>query len=288
LSRVLRIGTRGSALALAQASQVARMLYADTELVTITTSGDRDRGGGDKERWVKELELALLEGEIDLAVHSAKDVPAELPVGLEIAGAPAREDPRDALCGAAALETLPPGARVGTGSLRRRAQLLARREDLDVVAVRGNVDTRLRKLAAGECDALVLALAGLRRLGREDAAQAVLDLVPAAGQGTLALEARGDDARTRAEVAAITDPDAMACLVAERALVRELGADCHTPVGAHARARPAGGWVLEAWVGRTDGGGWARDVLEGDDPDALGIAVAQRLLAAGAGELLGR
>jgi len=192
----VRIGTRGSALALAQARQVADAL-GGAELVPITTSGDR-AAGTDKERWVKEIDSALLRGEIDFAVHSAKDVPARLGEGLEIAATPARADPRDALCGAASLDGLRQGARVGTSSLRREALLRAHRPDLEVVALRGNVDTRLRRLQEDGLDAIVLAYAGLQRLGRTGAAGAVLDpgeIVPAAGQGTLILTARaGDDA----------------------------------------------------------------------------------------------
>jgi len=164
----LRIGTRGSVLALAQARAVAHALPEPAELVTITTAGDLDRRGGDKSRWVGALEAALLAGDVDLAVHSAKDVPAELPDGLALVAAPERVDPRDALCGADSLDALPPGARVGTSSLRRAAGLRALRPDLDVVALHGNVDTRLRKLAEGDYDAIILAAAGLRRLGRED------------------------------------------------------------------------------------------------------------------------
>jgi hydroxymethylbilane synthase len=286
----VRLGTRGSALALAQAGQVADML-GGAELVTITTAGDRGERGGDKERWVKELELALLAGEIDLAVHSAKDVPAVLPDGLVLAGAPARADARDALCGAGSLDALPQGARVGTSSLRRAAQLRAMRDDLDVIELRGNVDTRLRKLAGGDYAAIVLALAGLHRLGRADAADAVLDadaFVPAAGQGVLALEARAGDDDARAAVEAIADDETMACLAAERALVRALDADCHTPVGAHATRDGDGRMTLRAFVGRADGSAWARDQLSGEDPEVLGAQVAQRLLAAGAEELLGR
>ena len=167
---MLRVGTRGSTLALAQARWVADRLGADVELVTVTVAGDRGAAVADKSRWVSELERALLDHQIDIAVHSAKDVPSELPDGLELVAIPERADARDAICGAASLRSLAPGARVGTSSLRRTAQIRAAREDLDVVPLRGNVDTRLRKLAAGECDALVLALAGLQRLGREDAA----------------------------------------------------------------------------------------------------------------------
>jgi hydroxymethylbilane synthase len=283
----MRIGTRGSALALAQARQVAAALGGEPEIVTITTSGDRDRAHGDKERWVREIDQALLAGEIDVAVHSAKDVPAELPDGLAIVAAPPRADARDALCGAASVDGLAPGARVGTSSLRRAALLRAAREDLDVVEVRGNVDTRLRKLAEGEYDAIVLALAGLERLGLTERAGGLLDaeaFVPAAGQGTLAIEAREGDDRA----ASLNDPSAMRRLLAERALVRALGADCHTPVGAHAVDDADGALRLSAFVGRADGSAWVRDVHEGSDPGVLGAEVAQRLVAAGANEVLGR
>ena len=283
----MRIGTRGSALALAQARQVADAL-GGAELVPITTSGDR-AAGTDKERWVKEIDSALLRGEIDFAVHSAKDVPARLGEGLEIAATPARADPRDALCGAASLDGLRQGARVGTSSLRREALLRAHRPDLEVVALRGNVDTRLRRLQEDGLDAIVLAYAGLQRLGRTGAAGAVLDpgeIVPAAGQGTLILTARAGDDAVRARVAAIDDPATAAALVAERALVRALDADCHTPVGAHAAPDGDGALRLRAFVGRADGSAWVRDELRGPDPEALGAEVARRLRAAGADEIL--
>jgi hydroxymethylbilane synthase len=282
---MIRVGTRGSSLALAQARWVADRMGDDVELVTVTVAGDRGAAVGDKSRWVSELERALLERRIDIAVHSAKDVPSELPPGLELVAIPERADPRDAICGAASLRSLAPGARVGTSSLRRAAQILAAREDLEVVPVRGNVDTRLRKLAEGECDALVLALAGLQRLGRGDAATGTLDeLVPAAGQGALALEARAGEAGA---VAALRDPLASACVGAERELVRALGANCNTPVGAHARALDGGGLELTAWVGLPDGSAWLSDRVSGDGRDVeLGLAVADRLMAAGARELL--
>ena len=286
----VRIGTRGSALAMAQAQLVADALGGG-ELVEVVTSGDRSAPVGDKSRWVKELEQALLDGDVDLAVHSAKDVPGELANGLEIVGVPARADPRDALCGAESLESLPSGARVGTSSLRRQAQLCAARPDLDVVAMRGNVDTRLRKLAAGEVDAIVLARAGLERLGRAEETGATLDaalFVPAPGQGTLALEARSGDEAVRAAAAQVTDRQALACLAAERALTAALGASCHTPIGAHAQALPGGVLELRAFVGAPDGSAWVRDRLEGsaDQPEVLGRRVGERLLAAGAGDLL--
>jgi len=284
----VRIGTRASALALAQAGQVARAL-GDAELVPITTTGDRARGAGDKQRWVKEIDEALLAGDIDLAVHSAKDVPAHLPDGLVIAATPPRADPRDALCGAASLDALPGGARVGTSSLRRTAQLHAHREDVEVVELRGNVDTRLRRLAEGGFDAIVLARAGLQRLGLDDRVTGVVDahaMVPAAGQGTLVLEARAGDAATADRLTPVADAVTLRALRAERALVRVLQADCHTPVGAHAEAADGGGLRVRAFVGRADGSAWLRDELRGDDPEALGAAVAERLLVAGAAELL--
>ncbi|TML06313.1 MAG: hydroxymethylbilane synthase [Actinobacteria bacterium] len=271
----MRIATRGSALALAQASWVAEQLPGEHELVTVTTSGDRGGGPSDKARWVDAVERALLDGEADLAVHSAKDVPAQLAPGTVLLGSPPREDPRDAVLG-----ELRPGARVGTSSLRRRAQLLATYDDIEVVELRGNVDTRLRKLAEGEVDAAVLALAGLRRLGRTDGARP-LDLVPAAGQGTLALQAREG-----AQELSISDPETTACLAAERAVVRVLEADCHSAVGAHCQRTSHPSLRLVAWVGAPDGSAWLRDELEGDDPEALGTAVAERLLSAGARELL--
>jgi hydroxymethylbilane synthase len=289
----VRIGTRGSALALAQARWVASLLPGDAELVTITTSGDRARAapspaaGGDKARFVKEIEEALLAGEVDLAVHSAKDVPSELPDGLAIVGVPERADPLDALCGAPSLDSLDERALVGTGSLRRRAQLLALRPDLDVRELRGNVDTRLRRLADGDFDALVLARAGLARLGREAEGAALPELVPAPGQGCLALEARADDPAAVASAAAVTDRSALVRLTAERSLVTALGATCRTPVGAHARHED-GRLTLTAFAGLPDGSVWVRDELAGDpaQPADLGEQVGSRMLAAGAADVL--
>jgi hydroxymethylbilane synthase len=281
----MRVGTRGSALALAQANWVAQRLDGEAEIVRITTSGDRQQAVGDKSRWVSELEQALLEDRIDLAVHSAKDVPAELAVGLALVAIPQRADPRDAICGAPSLQALPSGARVGTSSLRRAAQIRAVRHDLKVVEIRGNVDTRLRKLADGEVDALVLARAGLQRLGREHEASGVLEeLLPAAGQGALALESR-TGRLDPAALSELSDPDATVCVFAERELTRALEASCNTPVGAHARSLGAGQVELRAWVGLPDGSAWCSDVAQGE-PEGLGELVAQRMLAAGAGELL--
>ncbi|MBW3607785.1 MAG: hydroxymethylbilane synthase [Actinobacteria bacterium] len=295
----MRVGTRGSALALAQAATVAALLGPETELVPVTTSGDRasSRGGGDrgaavgndKERWVKELEVALLAGDIELAIHSAKDVPSVLPEGLELIGAPARGSPFDALVGAGSLASLAPGARIGTASLRRAAQLLALREDLAVVVVRGNVDTRLRRLAEGQADALLLAAAGLQRLGREEEIGCVLrDLVPAPGQGTLVLEARAGDERAAAAARAITDAATWDALLAERACVARLDASCNTPLGVHAQVGEAA-IVMRTFVGLADGSAWLRDETPPcAGPAEAGALAAERLLAAGGAELLAR
>ncbi|HEY4427414.1 MAG TPA: hydroxymethylbilane synthase [Solirubrobacteraceae bacterium] len=293
----MRIGTRRSALALAQAELIADLL-GDCEIVPIVTSGDRARDSGgtgpeDKSRWIRELELALLSGEVDLAVHSAKDVPGELAAGLELLGSPARAAPEDALVGAGGIEELEQGARVGTSSLRRTAQLRAARGDLQPVPIRGNVDTRLRKLADGGADlqAIVLARAGLERLGLGAQVGAVLDtgrFVPAPGQGIIALEGRAGDHTVREAVHAITDPPAFASLLAERALAVDLEASCHTPLGAHAQPRDSGGLLLRAWIGLPDGSAWIADELLGElaAPAQLGRAVAARMRAAGGVELL--
>lgn len=260
----MRIGTRGSALALAQANWVAERIGG--EIVVLRTSGDAGMTG-DKSRWVDAIEAALVAGEIDVAVHSAKDVPGELAEGTEIVATPPRAAAHDLLIG--------DGRRIGTSSLRRRAQLMAEDPEREVVELRGNVDTRLRKLADGEVDALVLAAAGLARLGRDERGRA-LDgelFVPAAGQGVLALQARTGDQRT----AALNDGATFACLTAERAAVRVLGADCHTPVGIH-----ADGDRVRGFVGRPDGSAWVLDEVEGFDGETL----AHRMLAAGAMEIL--
>jgi hydroxymethylbilane synthase len=285
----VRLGTRGSALALVQARHVGALLSAEgveTEIVEITTTGDRARALVDKEKWVKELELALLAGEVDLAVHSAKDVPGDLPDGLDLLGAPARADARDVLCGAASLAALPAGARVGTSSLRRASQVLAAREDVEITEIRGNVDTRLRKHADGEADALVLAAAGLDRLGRSDAADARLDdLVPAPGQGVIALEGRTGDAAAADAARRITDVPSWTALLAERTVVTELGATCHTPVGAHA-VLDGDDLVLDVFVGLPDGAAWVRDAVRGGrrEPEELGRLAAGRIVAAGGDE----
>jgi hydroxymethylbilane synthase len=292
----LRIGTRGSALALAQAGTVADAI-GDAELVPIRTAGDE--GGpsaaadDDKSRFVREIERALLSGEIELAVHSAKDLPGELPEGLQLVGVPAREDPADAWIGdAASLGDVREGALVGTASLRRRSQLLALRPDLEVVDLRGNVDTRIRRLREGDLDGIVLAAAGLRRLGREGEISfrfGLDELTPAPGQGSLALEGRSGDGAALAAAASITDRDALIELTAERAAVAGLDASCDTPVGVCAR-HVDGSLVLRGFAGLPDGTEHVLERVEGDpgQPVALGEALVERMAAAGALELLAR
>jgi hydroxymethylbilane synthase len=284
----LRIATRGSKLALTQAGLVADLL-GGAELVEVTHTGEL----GDKSRFVRGVEQAVLAGEAELGVHSAKDLPGEESEGLEIVAVPAREDPADAWIGpGTSLGDVPEGARVGTASLRRRAQLLAARPDLRVEELHGNVDTRLRKLAEGELDAIVLAAAGLRRLGR--AAEigftlASAEMVPAPGQGSLALQARSDDEATIETVGAVADLTAMRELTAERAAVAPLGASCSTPIGVHA-STSGERLAIDAFVGLPDGSEWLRDRVEGaaENPTALGFQLAERLLLAGARDLLAR
>jgi hydroxymethylbilane synthase len=268
---LLRIGTRGSALALAQAAELSARLAAAhaalaapnaLEIIVIATTGDavKDRtlaAIGGKGLFTKELEEALLDGRIDLAVHSLKDLPTFLPDGLALAGHLAREDPRDAFFspGARSISELPAGAVVGTASPRRRAQLLHLRRDLRIVPLRGNVDTRLKKLAAGAVDATVLALAGVRRLGLAGRITALLapeEMLPAVAQGTIGIECRAGDARVRALVAAIDHAESAARATAERAVLAALGGDCRTPIAA--LAEMAGGMLhLRAMIIRPDG-----------------------------------
>jgi hydroxymethylbilane synthase len=285
----LRIGSRGSALALAQARAVAGALSEPAQIVTITTAGDVARAIGDKSRWTGALEDALVAGEIDLAVHSAKDCPGELAAGTEIVAAPRRGEPFDVLVGERRLEDVREGARVGTSALRRRAQLLAARPDLEVVELRGNVDTRLRKRAGGEVDVLVLAEAGLDRLGRRGEAGGTLAgelFVPAPGQGTIAVQGRIGSAASAA-AAATSHARTMASLTAERAAVVGLEASCHTPVGVHAEF-VADGMRIRGFAGMPDGSAWVIDevLARGDDPAAVGAELARRMRLAGAADLL--
>lgn len=291
---MIRLGSRRSPLALVQARTVAAALRGaghEVEIVEVVTTGDRDRAAPDKAKWVTELERGLAAGDVDLAVHSAKDVPGELPDGLALVAASVREDPRDVLIGAPSLDDLREGARVGTASLRRAAQLLAVRPDLEVVAARGNVDTRLGRLERGHedrLDAIVLAAAGLHRLGRTPADVVALDgpsFVAAPGQGTLTIEARAGDAAAAAAAAVVHDEANWACLRAERAVARALGADCTSAVGAHC-VTDGGLLTMTGFVGAPDGSGWAIDARTGADPEALGALLGERLLRAGGAELL--
>ena len=285
----LRIATRSSALAIAQAEAVAAAL-GGAELVRVSNVEGEP---GDKSRFVRSVERALLDDEADLGVHSAKDLPGGMADELALVGVPGREDPADAFVGeASSLDDVPEGAKVGTASLRRRSQLLAARPDLDVVELRGNVDTRLRKLADGEVEGLVLAVAGLRRLGREDEVSFRFGadlMVPAPGQGALVLQARSGDAEPAAAAAGISDERSLVEFTAERAATAALEATCETPLGVCAR-HMEDTLAVAGYAGLPDGGEWVRDALRGDpeQPAALGEALAERMLAAGAGEILER
>ncbi len=298
----VRIGTRGSQLALRQAEEVAAGLRRawpglSVELVSIRTSGDHLATAhlaevGGKGLFVKEIDDALLEGRVDLAVHSLKDLPAERPKELILAAFPPREDPRDVLVAPVAtrIASLPRGARVGTSSLRRSVQLLARRPDVAATPIRGNVDTRLRKLQEGEYDALILAAAGLRRLGLLDGTGTLLEpdeMLPAAGQGTLGVEARADDAGTRRLAAVLTDAESRTATLAERAFVEAIGGSCTTPLAAYGR-RTETGLRLEAFLATPDGTRTLRDGEVGDPgaPEALGRSLAERFLTAGAADII--
>jgi hydroxymethylbilane synthase len=292
----IRIGTRGSALALWQARHVRDRLQAlghAVELRTIVTTGDRvlDRrleAVGGKGAFLKEIEEALLAGEVDLAVHSLKDVPTTLPAGLELCAFLERADPRDAWLSAdrRALPAMPQGARVGTTSLRRIALLRDLRPDLVLQDLRGNVDTRIRRLRERAFDAIVLAMAGLARLGRQADVTHPLDaetFVPAPGQGVVALECREGDERVRGAVAPLHHAATAAAAAAERAVLSVLGGGCNVPMGAHARA-DGGGLRLVAFVERARGGGLVRATASGADPFALGRAVGEDLRRRAAAE----
>jgi hydroxymethylbilane synthase len=304
---LLRIGTRASPLALKQAELVRAALSAAhpdlaetgaVDLVPIRTTGDRiqDRTlaeAGGKGLFTKEIEEALLAGAVDLAVHSAKDMQTWLPRGLAIGAVLPREDPRDALfsrSGARDLAALPPGAVLGTASLRRQAQALMRRPDLKVVPFRGNVETRLRKLADGLADATLLAVAGLKRLGRADLLGAVLEpeeMLPAAGQGTIAIEIRAEDARGAARLQPLNHAASLAALTAERALLAALDGSCRTPIAALAEPQ-GGGLRLRALLALPDGSRFHAGEEAGETADAaaLGAELGRRLLAAAGPEFL--
>ena len=296
------IGTRGSALARWQAAEIGRLLRAahpglEVSEKIVVTQGDRVQTGpvidlGGKGVWVKEIEEGLLAGEIDVAVHSMKDVPAELAPGLAIVAVPTRADPRDAIVSrdGAGLAALPAGSRVATSSLRRVCQVRAARADLSIEILRGNVDTRLRKVAEGVVDAAVLASAGLDRLGFSARIAERLDttrMLPAIGQGALALESRADDTRVVKLCRALADAAAEVTTTAERALLAGLGVGCRTPVAGHATLAE-GRLTLTGLVGRPDASEMIREALTGAPADAavMGAELARRLLARGADRIL--
>jgi hydroxymethylbilane synthase len=299
----LRIGTRGSALAMWQARSVAKALAASTgaepEIVIIKTSGDKFQQAsfsqiGGKGVFIKELEDALLEARIDLAVHSMKDVPTELPAGLTIAAIGKREDARDALLSAsgATLAALPRGARVGTSSLRRQAQLLHARRDLHLLELRGNVDTRIEKLRRGDYDAIVLAKAGLDRLGLSEKITEVLPCdvsLPAAGQGAIGIETRAADAGTLRLLAGLEDKETRSAVTAERAALAGLGGGCQVPIGAWGRIEN-GKLLLDVAVLSPDGAQrlWEQDSGTVEEAEALGRRIAKKLRDGGAASLLER
>jgi hydroxymethylbilane synthase len=294
---VLTIGSRGSQLALWQANWIQAQLASrgrECRIRVIRTTGDRISGVplpqvGAKGMFTKEIEEALLNGSIDLAVHSLKDLPVDLPPGLTLAAIPEREDPRDVLVGRR-LDELAPAAKVGTSSLRREAQLRAARPDLAIEPVRGNVDTRLRKLAAGQFDAIVLAAAGLRRLGLAEHIAEVLDpgvMCPAVGQGALAVETRADGGAAWEVCSALDHAGTRAAITAERAVLAALGGGCQVPVGANATVED-GQLSLRAVVISPDGSTLVRQEDRGSVADAarIGKETGARLLAAGARRIL--
>jgi len=294
---MLTIGSRGSQLALWQANWISARLAslgAAANIEIIRTTGDKITGvalskAGTKGLFTKELEEALLEGRVDVAVHSLKDMPTDIPAGLTLAAVPEREDPRDAVLGRR-LKDLAPGARVGTSSLRRAAQIRLIRPDLVVDDLRGNLDTRVRKLDQGEYDAIILAAAGLRRLGWQDRIAELLDpsvMCPAAGQGALAVETRSAPDAARDLCAALDHPETRAAVTAERAVLAGLGGGCQVPIGANAVA--AGGQLrIDAAVIAPDGSRMVRRSAEGPVSEAAGIGarLALELLSAGADAIL--
>jgi len=305
----LCVGSRGSQLALWQANHISDLLRVrghEVEIEIIHTTGDKitdvplaqvgTKGGLGKGIFTKEIEEALAAGRVDLAVHSLKDLPTELPPGFEIAAITAREDPRDAFCSRlySTIEDLPRHARVGTSSLRRQAQLKALRPDLDIHPLRGNVDTRLRKLEQGEYDAIILASAGLKRLGKTELIKQIIPaeiMCPAAGQGALAIEIRLGDSATRQHLEFLNDAAARTATTCERALLNRLGGGCQVPIGAFAEIRKddrGGKLHFEAIVADPDGSKVLRESRDGNlnDPERLGKAVGETLLSRGGDEIL--
>ena len=294
----LRIGSRGSQLALWQANHVSGLLRArghEVEIEIIKTTGDKITEValaqvGTKGMFTKEIEEALAERRVELAVHSLKDLPTELASTFTLAAVMKRQDPRDVFLSLRhnRFTDLPKGARVGTSSLRRQAQIKSVRPDLNIFPLRGNVDTRLRKLESGEFDAIILAAAGLNRLGRTERVREILPvevMCPAVGQGALGIEARADDFATLKELAFLDDTAARRTTAAERALLRTLGGGCQVPIGAHAEVVD-GTLKLTAIVAQPDGSELLRDQQSGDDPEELGARMGKRLLARGADAIL--
>jgi hydroxymethylbilane synthase len=297
---ILRIGSRGSQLALWQADHISALLRQRghaVEIQIIHTTGDKITGValakvGTKGMFTKEIEEALAAGRVDLAVHSLKDLPTELSPGFEIVAITERQDPRDAFCSLqySKIEALPQGARVGTSSLRRQAQLKAIRPDLDIHPLRGNVDTRLRKLEQGEYDAIILAAAGLKRLGKIELMKHIIPgeiMCPAAGQGALGIEIGEGDTATRETLKFLDDPDTRTATTCERALLNRLGGGCQVPIGALAEMRD-GKLHLEAIVADPDGTKILRESREGsiDSPEELGNEVGEALLVRGGDKIL--
>jgi|SRR5580658_350035 hydroxymethylbilane synthase len=294
----LRIGSRGSQLALWQANHISTLLRArghEIEIEIIHTTGDKITDValamvGTKGMFTKEIEEALATGHVDLAVHSLKDLPTELPPGFEIAAITERQDPRDAFCSRyySRIDDLPKGARVGTSSLRRQAQLKAVRPDLNIHPLRGNVDTRLRKLEQEEYDAIILAAAGLKRLDKTELIKQIIPaeiMCPAAGQGALGIEIRQGDAATRQYLEFLNDPAARATTTCERALLNRLGGGCQVPIGAFAEIKN-GNLHLESIVADPDGSKLVRDSRDGSDPEELGNEAGAALLARGGDQIL--
>ena len=294
----LRIGSRGSQLALWQANHVSGLLRErghKVEIEVIKTTGDKITEValaqvGTKGMFTKEIEEALAEGRVDLAVHSLKDLPTELASSFTLAAVMKRQDPRDVFLSLRydRFTDLPQGARVGTSSLRRQAQIKSVRPDLSIFPLRGNVDTRLRKLESGEFDAIILAAAGLNRLGRTERVCEILPaevMCPAVGQGALGIEARADDAATLKELAFLDDSATRRATAAERALLRTLGGGCQVPIGAYAEAVD-GTLRLSAIVAQPDGSEVLREQQTGDNPEELGARVGKALLARGADSIL--
>lgn len=297
MTRQLKLGTRGSPLALFQANLVARLLQEahpdlKVDIHTVRTSGDRIQDRplaevGGKGLFTKEIEQGLLDGDIDIAVHSMKDMETFLPDGLDIVAVLPREDPRDAFLSrdGASLDELPAGARIGTASVRRQAQILHRRPDLAVIPFRGNVETRLRKLGEGEADATLLAYAGLKRLEREDVITGVFDtdvMLPAAAQGAIGVEARIDDTPVLDLLSALDDATTSLCISAERAVLAALDGSCRTPIGAFATLNDAGDTVsLQGLVARPDGSELHRlsDVAPAAEAVAMATDLGDRLRA---------